>query len=116
VRDQRPDAERPAAARPSPLVPGGDVLLDVDGYRRAAVRHVKQLDNLNHGRHLLFASNIGRLRFERREGALVAIQELFAAHPGAEVPEAPEIHARHVVLLETPAGQPVETPPRLPAG
>jgi hypothetical protein len=112
VRDERPYAERPASARPSPLVPAGDALLDLEGYRRAAVRHVKQLDNLNHQRQLLFASNLGMVRFERRDGTLTAIHELLAAHPDAPVPEQPELHARHVVALESPG----ESRPRLPLG
>jgi hypothetical protein len=114
VRDERPDAARPESARPSPLVPPGDVLLDVEGYRRTAVRHVKQLDHLNHQRQLVFASNLGRVRFERPGGTLTAVQELFAVHPDAAEPERPEIHTRHVVALETPAGQTPEARPRLP--
>jgi hypothetical protein len=115
VRDLRPDAERPEPARPSPLVPPVDVTPGLDGYRRAAVRHAKQLDNLNHARQILFASNIGVVGFERpTDTELVARHELFAAHPKAAVPERGEVHTLHRIALDPRPGAPPEPLPTIP--
>jgi hypothetical protein len=101
--DTRPDAERPAPVRPETLVPGSpdvDVATNLDGYRRAAVRHVKQLEDFNHGRQLLFASNIGVVSFTRSTPAsLEAVHELLAVHPQSAVQTRGEVFTRHVVPL-----------------
>jgi hypothetical protein len=66
---------------------------------------VKQLDNMNHDRQIVFASNLGLVRFERPDGRLRAIHELFAAHRDEPLPL---IYARHQIDLEIVAGDPAE--------
>jgi hypothetical protein len=105
--DTRPDAERPLPVRPETLVPGSpgiDIAANREGYRRAAVRHVKQLADLNHARQLLFASNLGIVTFRRPTPTTIeAIQELMAVHPESAVQTRGEVFTKHVVPLTVPA-------------
>ena len=73
IRDTREDKDRPKMARPVSLFPDRSVETDNDitktdfeGYHRAAERHARQLDRLNNCRQILFISNIGLIRFEKR--------------------------------------------------
>jgi len=117
VEDRRPDAERPKGARPADLVPGQpgvDVADDVDGYRKVAARHVAQLDRMSFGRRLVFASNVGRVSFERSElgasgrFAVKAIHELFAQRldDSPEDDASPQPYTRHEVSLEHDGSEP----------
>ncbi|HYW88416.1 MAG TPA: hypothetical protein VFB50_11635, partial [Chloroflexota bacterium] len=74
---------------------------DRNGYRRAAVRHVKQLPDLNHARQLLYASNLGVVTFRRpTPTTLEAIHELMALHPESPAQNRGEVFTRHVVPLD----------------
>jgi hypothetical protein len=105
--DTRPEAERPEPVRPEALVPGdptADVLANRDGYRRAAVRHVQQMRDLNYTRQLLFASNLGIITFQRpTPSTLDVTQELMAVHPQSAVQGRAEVFTRHVIPLTVPA-------------
>jgi hypothetical protein len=104
IVDQRKDTDRPEPARAASLVPetpGQDVQTNLDGYRRVAVRHAKQLDKLNHTRQLLFLSNYGLVYFDKTSG-LKAVQDLIAAQPAT--PNTPEVYVRHVIPLTAAAG------------
>jgi hypothetical protein len=121
VRDTRKDSERPAPARPEPLDPaspeadvslpdGSDTETGSEAYRRIAARHALQLERFNNSRQILFASNLGVVRFEKREVSVAgaptiitdAIHELYSTHPEADEPERPELYTRHVVPLRNP--------------
>jgi hypothetical protein len=105
--DTRPDAERPITVRPETLVPGNpnaDIAPDRNGYRRAAVRHVKQLPDLNHARQLLYASNLGVVTFRRpTPTTLEAIHELMALHPESPAQNRGEVFTKHVIPLDVGA-------------
>jgi len=103
--------------RPADLVPGdpaADVTPTLEGYRRAAVRHVKQLDkeldNLGHARQILFASNIGLVRFERPApgGPLTAVQDLYALAEHHSAGARPEMMTQHKIALDVPPDAPPE--------
>jgi len=98
VLDERSDAERPEITRPEAL-PAGTDAGTVDGYRQLVARHVKQFKASKHGRQILMANNLGRIRFEQTETALNVIQELFTVHPLAPDPKKAEIYAEHRVQL-----------------
>jgi hypothetical protein len=98
VLDPRPDAERPEIARPAPLPEGTDAAT-VDGYRQLVARHVKQFKASTHGRQILMANNLGRIRFEQTPEALHAVQELFTVHPKAPDPKKAEVYTLQRVQL-----------------
>jgi hypothetical protein len=106
VRDERPNEDLPEGAQQEVL----DASLGInqlDGYRKIAGAHVRQLQNLNHGRQILFANNLGLVRFETRGGVLHAIQELYAVHPLADPdpnaqPRPPEMFCVYDVPLSSP--------------
>jgi hypothetical protein len=112
VRDDRPEAERPAAARAAPLDPASpdaDVAPDRSGYSRVAARHLRQIDNMNHNRQILFASNLGLVSFERRPEGLFVIHELFATYPkanDADDREVPRVYTRHEIALDAAPAPP----------
>ena len=100
--DERPDSERPDSAKVDPFNPENtDVTPNLDGYRKVLVRHAKQLTQLLNSRQILFANNLGRVRFEQQGETLVAIQELYTSFPfvGAQTLEKPAIFTRHEVPL-----------------
>ena len=69
------------------------------------VRHAKQLTQMLNSRQILFANNVGRVRFEKEGETLVAIQELYTAFPfvGAETLEKPALFTLHKVPLSSPS-------------
>jgi hypothetical protein len=92
--------------RAAPLVPespGQDIQTNLDGYRKVVVRHAKQLEQVNHTRQILFASNFGMVYFEQANNVLTAVHDLYATHPKAD-PDAPDIYMRHKIPLDAPAG------------
>ena len=105
--DERADAERPEPARPAPL-PAGTDASTLEGYRQVAARHVKQFRRMKHGRQIMFANNLGVIRFEvaGRNGkkTLDVIQELYAAHIEAPNPAKPELYTLHRFPLAALAG------------
>lgn len=113
VIDQRPDGLRPTSAQITPLGAADEFEADANGsfdeaYQRLAAKHAQQIDQVNHGRQIMFANNLGMVRFEEENAndparaVLVAVHELHATHPEAVDPQKPEIHARHVVPLRVP--------------
>lgn len=109
--DQRPDAERPAAARPLALdkdtlngilgVPNSQ--RTIEAYQQLAARHQRTLETLRHSRQILFRSNFGVLRFERNAGVLYAVHDIYTAMPQnpADEPK-PELFVRHSAPLAAP--------------
>jgi hypothetical protein len=96
--DKRPDAQRPPAIRPLAL---DDTAIDnqlrdkataLDAYVSVAARHQSAVEKLKNSRQILFRSNFGLVRFERRATQLFAIHEAYTAFadPDAVVPEAPK--------------------------
>jgi hypothetical protein len=111
VIDQRPDAERPEAARP--LAIDKDTLngilavsnspRTIEAYQQIAARHQRTLETLRHSRQILFRSNFGVLRFERPGGVLQAVHEIYTAVPKRPTDEQkPELFVRHVAPLSAP--------------
>jgi len=110
--DLRPDAERPASARPDALGVADDIARNLDGYRAVARRHAGQLDKLNNSRQVIFQhSNIGLITFRKRselingkqEEIIDVTQTLFTSHPKAADPERGEPYTVHVIPLRSPA-------------
>jgi hypothetical protein len=115
-RDQRPPNELPEPARFAPLdpeKPNDDIVVKIEGYRQVAQRHAKQLDRVSHTRQALFESNVGIVTFERKDGRLLARQELHAQPLGATTPA---IYSMHEVVLEAAASDPAELKPTIPGG
>ena len=113
VRDRRPDAQRPPAVRPESLRNGTpDIPANLAGYRSAVARHQVQVDNMNHDRQMVFASNLGVVRFERTGTVLTAFQDLFAVHR-PPFDSRPLPYTRHAVRLtaDPQEKQPVIPPP-----
>lgn len=106
LRDQRPDDQRPEAAKLDPLnETNTDITPNLDAYRKVLVRHAKQLTQMLNSRQILFANNVGRVRFEKDGETVVAIQELYTAFPfvGAETLEKPALFTLHKVPLSSPS-------------
>jgi hypothetical protein len=100
--DDRPDLKRPEGVRPTqPLVPANpnaDIKFDLEGYRRVAVRHTAQLNNINYDRQIVFASNLGVITFDRTAGKLKVVQDLYALHQ-PPFDQQPEPYTRHEISL-----------------
>ena len=110
VFDERPDSERPEAARSvpyDPAAPAADVPATLDGYRKVGARQIRQLDRSNFRRQIVYANNIAQIQFTRDAQGLTVQQSLIAIgeHPGPL--DRPEVDALHKVRLEpTPGEQP----------
>ena len=101
VQDERPDDDRPVAARPEPLGGELDETDIIDSYRRIAVRHAKQLNKMNHSRQLFFANNLGLVTFsESPNGRLSAQQELYAVSDESDEGEQAEVYTTYIVALD----------------
>jgi hypothetical protein len=103
LTDGRKESERPEPSRPAPL-PAGTQANTIEGYRRIAVRHVKQFSRMKHGRQILFSNNLGVIRFEIKLNAnnvktLEVIQELYTVHSEAPNPAKPELYTLHRAAL-----------------
>lgn len=95
----------PAQVEPlNPTNPNADVTPNLDAYRRVVVRHAKQLTQLLNSRQILFANNLGRVRFENQNQTIIAVHELFTAFPfvGAETLEKPALFTLHRVTMSKP--------------
>ncbi|MFN0123866.1 MAG: hypothetical protein ACKV2V_25465 [Blastocatellia bacterium] len=106
--DQRPDAERPEPVRPRSLpadfrdidsFPSDNKFSDfVASYRQLSLRHQGQFDKVKHGRQVLFASNIGVIRFSEEANPngpgkfLFVSQELIAQFPGTPKQDKYAVH------------------------
>jgi hypothetical protein len=105
--DKRKDSERPKPAQPElldPANPNFDVTENKEGFRRAANRHVRQMDKLGHSRQILFINNLGLVRFEKRGETLFVIHELYAAAPDPadplNKPPTPQLYTKHEAKLD----------------
>ncbi|HEU4933412.1 MAG TPA: hypothetical protein VFT48_15115 [Pyrinomonadaceae bacterium] len=106
LRDQRPDDQRPDPTKIDPLnETNTDITPNLDAYRKVLVRHAKQLTQVLNSRQILFANNVGRVRFELQGETPVAVQELYTAFPsvGAETLEKPALFTLHKVPLSSPS-------------
>ena len=114
IFDVRADADRPRGIQPlafedpagvdSALAPNGGNA--IKGYQAAAARHQHALETLKNSRQILFRANFGLVRFERREGVLHAIHEMYTAvrrpeESGTE-PLKPELFVLHTAALAAP--------------
>jgi hypothetical protein len=111
--DQRPPDDLPAPAKPAPLdadAPTADVAVTVDGYRKAARRHARQLDKVSFTRQVLFESNVGVVTFAVADGRTTVQHELHAKPHGA--PKA-EVYTTHSIVLQPAAGDPPEVRPTI---
>lgn len=123
IFDLRPDAQRPPGIRPSAIdAPAVKTMLGepnapraIDAYQAVASQHQFALQNLRNSRQILFRSNFGAVRFERRAGVLHAIHEMYTAAPAPENIGTdalkPELFVLHEAALAAPqAVRPENTP------
>jgi hypothetical protein len=117
VYDIRADAARPEGARP--LVIDADAIktkLEEPGHPRAitayqelAARHQRALETLRNSRQILFRSNVGVVRFERRAGVLHAVHEVYTSFkPGGVIgsdPPKAEAFMVHAAALAAPGAR-----------
>jgi hypothetical protein len=92
IFDTRPDTARPKPIQPLTIDSAGiEAMLKeanapraIDAYQALAARHEYALGTLRNSRQILFRSNFGVVRFERRDAVLHAIHEMYT---GARSPE-----------------------------
>ena len=113
--DLRPDVERPRAIQPLPYANPLDVEAAltqddeeraIEGYQAVAARQQRSLETLKNSRQILFRSNVGLIRFERRDGVLHALHEMYTAARTPEeegtAPLKPELFVLHEAALQAP--------------
>lgn len=113
IVDERPDAERPEAARSKPFTPAtpaADVTKTIAGYRAVAARQISQLDQASYRRQIIFGNNIAEIAFTRDADGLSVQQSLIALNVHQDPLNRPEVYAFHTVRLEP---RPGEQPPTL---
>jgi hypothetical protein len=116
--DNRLDAQRPPAIRPLALDNDKidnqlkDKATALDAYVSVAARHQNAVEKLKNSRQMLFRSNFGLVRFERRGQELFAIHEAYTAFADADaaVPEVPK--PAPFMVHEASLGPPQELPPQ----
>ena len=88
IFDLRADDERPAPIQQLKLTDASGVQVAltevggpnaIKGFHAVAARQQHSLETLKNSRQILFRSNFGLVRFERREGVLHAIHEMYTA-------------------------------------
>jgi hypothetical protein len=114
IFDLRPDTARPPAIQPLAFTdpaavetaltaPGGKA---IEGYQAIAARHQYAMETLKNARQILFRSNFGVVRFERRSGVLHAIHEMYTAarrpQDDGTQPLKPELFVLHEAALAAP--------------
>jgi hypothetical protein len=118
IFDLRPDEARPLAIQPLDLDdPSGveaalteaDAPNVIDSYHALTARHQYSFRALRNSRQILFRSNFGAVRFERRDGVLHAIHEMYTAarkpnEAGTE-PLKPELFVLHEAALASPGAR-----------
>jgi hypothetical protein len=115
ILDVRPDDARPAAIQPSKLANPASVQValtqaggpnSIEGFHAVAARQQHSLETLKNSRQILFRSNFGLVRFERREGVLHAIHEMYTAARAPEEsdtePLLPKLFVLHEAALSAP--------------
>jgi hypothetical protein len=85
---------------------GADGASSIKGFHAVASRQQHALETLRNSRQILFRSNFGLVRFERRDGVLHAIHEMYTAARRPEetgsAPLVPELFVLHEAALATP--------------
>ncbi|MGH8238372.1 MAG: hypothetical protein ACREXP_15320, partial [Steroidobacteraceae bacterium] len=115
VFDLRAEADRPAAIQvrkfSDPVAVETALTEDggprsIEGYQAVATRQQYSIETLKNSRQILFRSNFGLVRFERREGVLHAVHEMYT---GARRPEEagteplkPQLFVLQAAALATP--------------
>ncbi|HKU15279.1 MAG TPA: hypothetical protein VJQ52_12865 [Steroidobacteraceae bacterium] len=94
IFDLRADADRPPPIQLKKFsdppevetaLAGADAATVISGYQAVAARQQRSLETLKNSRQILFRSNFGLVRFERRaDGVLHAVHEMYT---GARLPE-----------------------------
>jgi len=115
IFDLRADDARPAPIQQLKLTDaaGAQVALteagglnSVKGFHAVAARQQHALETLKNSRQILFRSNFGLVRFERRDGVLHAVHEMYTAarrpeETGTE-PLLPQLFVLHEAALSVP--------------
>jgi hypothetical protein len=115
IFDVRADDARPAPIQPRKLHDAAGVQAalteaggpnSIKGLHAVAARQQYSLETMKNARQILFRSNFGLVRFERREGVLHAIHEMYTAarrpeETGTE-PLLPELFVLHEAALAAP--------------
>ena len=105
--------ELPELARPAALdddAPDADVAVTIEGYRKAARRHARQLDKVSFTRQVLFESNVGIVTFDTTGGRTTVKQELHARPEGAATAE---VYTSHSIVLAPATADPPEVRPTI---
>lgn len=106
-QDERPDSDRPEAARPVPL-PGEVDLRNApaDGYLQVGRRHQASMDAIYHSRQILWDSNVGVVTFATSgPGNLVATHTLYSLHERQADRTGPEPYTVHALSLMPLVGE-----------
>jgi hypothetical protein len=124
--DLRADALRPAAVR-TLAIDAATVAAQlaqpnapqaIDAYQAVSAQHQFSMQNMSSSRQILFRSNFGLVRFERRAGVLTAIHEMYTAAPAPEATGTdalkPELFVLHEAALEAPQAARPESLPLQP--
>ncbi len=115
IFDLRADDARPPPIRQIELTDASGVQValteaggpnSIKGFHAVAARQQRSLETLKNARQILFRSNFGLVRFERREGVLHAIHEMYTAarlpeETGTE-PLLPQLFVLHEAALAAP--------------
>ena len=115
IFDLRADDKRPAPIQQSKIFDAAGVQTAlteeggpnaIKGLHAVAARQQHALETLKNSRQILFRSNFGLVRFERREGVLFAIHEMYTAALRPEEtgtsPLLPELFVLHEAALTAP--------------
>lgn len=115
IFDLRADEARPAPIQQFKIQDAGGVQSalteakgpnSVKGFHAVAGRQQHSLETLKNSRQILFRSNFGLVRFERREGVLHAIHEMYTAARSPEesgtAPLLPQLFVLHDAALAAP--------------
>jgi hypothetical protein len=115
IFDVRKEEERPAAIQvrkfTDPLDVEAALTEDngpraIEGYQAVAARQQYSLETLKNSRQILFRSNFGLVRFERRAGVLHAVHEMYTAARKPEDSGTEPLKAELFVLQSAPLAAP----------
>lgn len=109
LKDERPDDERPAPARPKKLPADFDSLPRLQQYKELLDRHLDFVKKNFFGRTFLFTNNVGLVRFSSTPDGLEVRHDLYTIHPDQLPAGQPLIYTVHKSLLAAPG----EVPPAL---
>ena len=106
LRDERSDAERPAAVRPIELPADFDTLASLEQYRLLMERHLDYVRKNDFGRVFVFTNHIGLVRFAGIAGGLEARHEIHTIHPDQAPTGKPLAFTIHKASLEPTSDAP----------